>query len=193
MKERDSIRVSKHVLSCLKIYLSFSKWYFKSWTMLYGRLVTQIRSPPADLLKTSAVVWNLCWSVCSSVCFGFMLQIVNINMSCKVHLITFLPSSSVPTILLELIINMSPSKIVNLRAIWTKINILWRRGISDEEEELAMTKGDHAMMKSNKIARNRKCTAVLYHKGAICVIIYNCKLQCSENRNPSLLGDFECW
>ena len=25
MKERDSIRVRKHVLSCLKIYLSFSK------------------------------------------------------------------------------------------------------------------------------------------------------------------------
>ena len=37
-----------------------------------------------------------------------------------------------------------------------------------------MKKRDHAMKKSNKIARNRKCTAVLCHKGAICVIIYNC-------------------
>ena len=133
MKKRDSIRVNKHVLSCLKIYLSFSKRCFKNWTMLYGRLLTQVWSPPADLLKISAVVWNLCWSECSSVCFGFMLQIVNINMSRKVHLITFLPSSSISTILLQLMINMSPSKIVYLCAIWKK-------SISYEEEGSAMKK-----------------------------------------------------
>ena len=29
MKERDLIHISKHVLSCLKIYLSFSKRFLK--------------------------------------------------------------------------------------------------------------------------------------------------------------------
>ena len=52
--------------------------------------------------------------MCSGVCFDFMLQTVNINMSRKVHLITFLPSSSVSTILLQLIINLSPSNIVTI-------------------------------------------------------------------------------
>ena len=133
MKERDSIRVSKLVLSCLKIYVSFSKRCFKNRTMLYERPLTQGRSPAADLLKTSAVVWNLCWSECRGVCFGFILPIVNINMSRKVHSITFLPSSSVSTILLQLIIYMSPSNVVYLRAIWTKL-------ISYEEEGSAMKK-----------------------------------------------------
>ena len=54
MKERDSIRVSKHVLSCLKIYLSLSKRCFKNRTILYA--IAQVRSHLADLLKTSAVV-----------------------------------------------------------------------------------------------------------------------------------------
>ena len=34
MKERDPIRVSKHVLSCLKVYLSFLKRCFKNRAML---------------------------------------------------------------------------------------------------------------------------------------------------------------
>ena len=36
MKERDSIRVNKHALSCLKIYISFSRRCLKNRTMLYG-------------------------------------------------------------------------------------------------------------------------------------------------------------
>ena len=44
-------------------------------------------------------------------CFGVKLQIVNIHMPRKVHLITFVPYSSISTILLQLIIHLSTSKI----------------------------------------------------------------------------------
>ena len=48
---------------------------------------------------------------CSDVGFGVKLQIVSINMPRKIHLITFIPSSHMSTILLQLIIHLSPSKI----------------------------------------------------------------------------------
>ena len=66
-------------------------------------------------------------------CFGVKLQIVNINMPRKVHLITFVLSSSISTMLLQLIIHLSPSKIF--------FCVLYeKKSISYEEEGSAMKK-----------------------------------------------------
>ena len=67
-------------------------------------------------------------------CFGVKLQIVNINMPRKVHLITFVSSSPISTILLQLIIHLSPSKIFICVLYEKKISI------SYEEEGSAMKK-----------------------------------------------------
>ena len=87
--------------------------------------------------------------------FGFMLQIVNINMSRNFSAV-FIRFYNFVTIDNQ---NVTIKNCLSACYLEQKIDILWRRGISDEEEELAMKKRDHVMKESNKIARNRKCTA----------------------------------
>ena len=71
-------------------------------------------------------------------CFGVKLQIVNfINIPRKVNLITFVPSSPISTILLQLIIRLSPSEIF-ICVLYEKNT--QKQSISYEEEGSAMKK-----------------------------------------------------
>ena len=94
--------------------------------------------------------------------FGVKLKkIVNINMPRKVPLITFVPSSPISTVLLQLITHLSPSKIF--------ICVLYgKKSVSYEEAGSASKKRDRAM---KFLAINKSFFRVMWHTNAICVII----------------------